>query len=227
MVAQPEPEDTIVEPQFWHERWAQNRIGFHLDQVNPWLVEYWPSLKLHAGSRVFVPLCGKSLDMLWLAEQGHEVVGIEISPLAVRAFFEENRLEPEVVREGAFELWSVEQITLILGDYFELQPAQLGEVAAVYDRASLVALPEAMRVDYVRHLDALAPAAPRLLVTLDYDQDKAEGPPFAVSDEEVRELFADHGSLTRLAATDILDANPRYRDKGLDRLVESVWRIGV
>ncbi len=227
MVAQPEPEDTTVDPQFWHERWAQNRIGFHLDQVNPWLVEYWPSLKLHAGSRVFVPLCGKSLDMLWLAEQGHEVVGIEISPVAVQAFFEENRLEPKVTSEGAFELWSVDQITLILGDFFELQPARLGEVAAVYDRAALVALPESMRPDYVRHLDALAPTAPRLLVTLDYDQTKAEGPPFAVSDEEVRELHANHGSLTRLAAADILDANPKYREKGLDRLVESVWRIGT
>lgn len=215
-----------MDPDFWHARWEQNRIGFHLDQVNPWLVEYWPSLGLHAGSRVFVPLCGKSLDMLWLAEQGHDVVGVEINPIAVRAFFEENDLQPRVEAAGPFEIWSVEQITLLLGDYFELQPAQLGEVSAVYDRASLVALPEDMRRDYVAHLDALAPGVPRLLITLDYAQDRAEGPPFAVSDEEVRDLYANHGSLTRLAAVDILDANPRYREKGLDRLVESVWRIG-
>jgi len=201
MVTQTPPEDSNVDPDFWHQRWEQSRIGFHLGQVNPWLVEYWPSLKLHAGSRVFVPLCGKSLDMLWLAEQGHEVVGVEISPVAVRDFFAENRLE--------------------------LQPAQLGEVAAVYDRAALVALPASMRSDYVAHLDALAPTAPRLLITLDYDQAKAEGPPFAVSDDEVRELYANHASLTRLAAADILDDNPKYREKGLDRLVESVWRIGT
>ncbi len=227
MVTQTPSEDIIVDPDFWHRRWEQNRIGFHLGQVNPWLVEYWSSLKLHAGSRVFVPLCGKSLDMLWLAEQGHEVVGVEISPVAVRDFFTENRLEPRVESQGAFEIWSVDQITLLLGDYFELQPAQLGEVAAVYDRAALVALPASMRPDYVAHLDALAPTAPRLLITLDYDQARAEGPPFAVSDDEVRELYANHASLTRLAAVDILDDNPKYREKGLDRLIESVWRIGT
>jgi thiopurine S-methyltransferase len=216
-----------VQPEFWHQRWEENRIGFHLGQVNPYLVKYWPSLELHTGSRVFVPLCGKSLDMLWLAEQGHDVVGVEISPIAVRAFFEENRLEPVISQQGAFEIWSVDQITLLLGDFFELTPGQLGEVAAVYDRASLIALPTDMRPEYVEHLNALCPTVPRLLITLDYDQNNMTGPPFAVSDEEVRDLYADRASLIRLAAENVLENNARFREQGLDHLVESVWRMGA
>ena len=216
-----------MEPNFWHQRWENDKIGFHLGQVNPYLVQYWPDLGLHVGSRVFVPLCGKSLDMLWLAEQGHDVIGVEISPIAVRAFFEDNQLNPEVTQQGAFEIWSVDQITILLGDYFELSPAQLGEVEAVYDRASLVALPQEMRPDYVDHLNALCPSVPRLLITLDYDQACMGGPPFAVSNEEVQELYQDRSSLVLLEDSDVLAANERFRQQGLDRLVEAVWRIGA
>jgi thiopurine S-methyltransferase len=165
--------------------------------------------------------------MLWLAEQGHEVVGVEISPIAVRAFFEENRLEPVISQQGAFEIWSVDQITLLLGDFFELTPGQLGEVAVVYDRASLIALPAELRQEYVGHLNALCPTAPRLLITLDYEQSKMDGPPFAVSDEEVRDLYADRSSLTCLAAEDVLGDNVRFREQGLEYLVESVWQMGT
>ncbi len=216
-----------MEADFWHQRWENEQIGFHLSQVNPYLVECWPKLKLHAGSRVFVPLCGKSLDMLWLAEQGHEVVGVEISPIAVRAFFEENDLSPTVEQQGAFEIWRMDQITLLCGDFFELQPPQLGEVSAVYDRASLIALPEDMRPDYVEHLNHLAPDVPRLLITLEYDQSKMAGPPFSVSDDEVRSLYEDRSSLTHLATTNVIEANERFREKGLESLLESVWQIGA
>jgi len=103
----------------------------------------------------------------------------------------------------------------------------LGEVEAVYDRASLVALPEEMRADYVEHLSALCPAVPRLLITLAYDQARMEGPPFAVSEEEVQELYEDRSSLVMLEANDVLADNERFREQGLDRLVEAVWRMGA
>ena len=216
-----------MDAQYWHERWVDDKIGFHRGEVNPYLVEYWPTLKLHAGSRVFVPLCGKSLDLLWLAEQGYEVIGIEISSIAVQAFFKENNLTPKVEPHGAFELWRVDNISLICGDFFELSPVQLGEVAAVYDRASLVALPVDIRRSYVEHLADLCPLdIPRLLITLDYAQSRMDGPPFAVSDEEIKQLYPLPGEITRLAASDVIKDNERFREKGLSSLVESVWRIG-
>lgn len=216
-----------MDAQFWQDRWVDNKIGFHLGEVNPYLVEYWPSLKLHAGSRIFVPLCGKSLDLLWLAEQGYDVIGIEISPIAVQAFFKENRLTPNVEQHGAFEVWNVDNITLICGDFFELSGAQLGEVAAVYDRASLVALPVDMRNAYVEHLTELCSLdIPRLLITLDYDQQIMSGPPFAVSDDEIRQLYPLPTEVLRLAASDVLTENDRFRQMGLKSLVESVWKVG-
>lgn len=216
-----------MDAEFWHERWVDNRIGFHLGEVNPYLVKYWPTLELHASSRVFVPLCGKSLDLLWLAEQGYEVIGIEISPLAVQSFFKENQLTPIIEQHGAFELWRVDNITLICGDFFELSPIQLGEVAAVYDRASLIALPVDMRQEYVNHLAELCPMDnPRLLITLEYDQSSMNGPPFSMSAEELHQLYPQKDEVIRLEATDIIKDNERFREKGLDRLLESVWRIG-
>jgi len=218
-----------VDADFWHQRWEANKIGFHLGAVNPYLVEYWPRLQLPVGSRVFVPLCGKSLDMLWLAEQGHDVLGVEISPLAVQAFFEENRLpSPKVAQQGAFEIWSVPQITLICGDYFELQASQLGEMAAVYDRASLIALPPDLRVDYVTQLQNLCHSAiPHLLITLEYDQENMAGPPFSVDAEEVLALYPPPCELERLAVADILSENQGFRDRGLGSLLETVWQIGA
>lgn len=216
-----------MDAEFWHDRWVDNKIGFHLGEVNPYLVKYWPELKLHPGSRVFVPLCGKSLDLLWLAEQGYEVVGIEISPIAVQAFFKENCLSPKIEQHGAFELWQVDNISLICGDFFELSPFQLGEIAAVYDRASLIALPVDMRRAYVEHLaDLCPPGIPRLLITLDYDQSKMHGPPFAVSDEEIQQLYSERDEIIRLEASDIIKDNERFSQRGLNSLVESVWRIG-
>jgi thiopurine S-methyltransferase len=132
-----------VETDFWHNRWENNLTGFHLDEVNPYLKANWTSLNLKAGARVFVPLCGKSLDLIWLAAQGYEVVGIELSPRAVEAFFTENNLTAEHQKIGNLEYWQAEDISLFCGDFFALTTEILGQVDAVYDRASLIALPPA------------------------------------------------------------------------------------
>ena len=174
-----------MEVDFWHDRWEKNLTGFHLDEVNPHLRENWAALNLKSGSRVFVPLCGKSLDLLWLADQGYEVVGIELSPLAVKAFFSENGLEAKLTHIDGLEYWQSDNISLFCGDFFSLTTEILGTIDAVYDRASLIALPPAMRKDYAAKLTELAQTAPKLLVTLEYDQSKMDGPPFSVSQEEV------------------------------------------
>ncbi len=179
-------------PEFWLQRWRENRIGFHQSQINSHLEACWPQLTVPPGSLVFVPLCGKSLDMLWFAGQGYRILGVEISPLAIKAFFEENRLMPTISQVGPFQFYPAGEIEIFCGDFFDLQPVHLTGVRAVYDRASLIALPPEMRKRYVRHLrEILPPHTPILLITLDYPQMEREGPPFAVGKNEVRELFAD------------------------------------
>lgn len=215
-----------MEPSFWHARWQANEIGFHQEEINAHLQGYWPRLDVAAGGTVFVPLCGKSRDMLWLASRGHRVLGVEISPIAAAAFFADNGLPVEPIEQERFVLRRAGEIALLQGDYFDLRPEELHEVAAVYDRASLIALPPAMRAAYAAHMAKLLPAGtPSLLVTLDYDQAEMNGPPFAVGPAEVATLFARDFRVEALGDLDILAENPRFRARGLTRLEERVYQL--
>ena len=214
-----------MEADFWHERWENNVIGFHLNEVNPYLKENWSALNLAAGTRVFVPLCGKSVDLVWLAQQGHQVIGIELSELAVEAFFSENNLIAKRKQVGALELWQSENISLFCGDFFELTAEILGQVDAVYDRASLVALPLVMRQDYAAKMTELTQSVPKLLVTLEYDQSKMDGPPFSVSDNEVRALYQANYQIKQLSAQDVLGNNEKFRQKGLNYMNECIYQL--
>jgi len=215
-----------MEPDFWHERWEQQQIGFHQSEINAHLQAFWPKLDLPKQGRIFVPLCGKSRDLLWLRSQGYEVIGVEISRIAVRDFFQENALVCETKRQGAFERWETDGLVLLCGDFFDLTAEDLDGVVGIYDRASLVALPPAMRPDYARHLtDILPTGVPSLLVSMEYDAAAMQGPPFCVHEDEVRELFAGSGAIDLLFDVDLIDENPQFRKKGLDSLVEKVYRL--
>lgn len=215
-----------MEPSFWHERWERAEIGFHQQTINVHLQQFWNRLELGAGQRVFVPLCGKSHDLLWLAGEGHPVTGVEISPLAVETFFVENGLTPQRWRDGAFEVWEADEIRILLGDFFALEPRHVADCAGVYDRASLIALPSAMRQQYARHLPAiLSPNAPVLLVTLEYDQTAMAGPPFSVGEEEVRALYAPTHAVELLVIRDALAEASRWRERGLTWLLEKGYRL--
>ena len=215
-----------MDPEFWHTRWQENRIGFHLPDTNPLLVRYWPAMQVPPGARVLVPLCGKSLDLLWLLEQDLRVTGIEISRLAVEALFAENGLVPAIDRRGPFTRYRCGQLEILCGDFFALDRHYPGGIDAVYDRASLIALPPAMRRSYATQLAALlAPGTACLLITLDYDQRQMNGPPFAVSDAEVSALYRDTFGIERLVSEDVLDKNSRFRAAGLTRLRECGWRL--
>lgn len=176
--------------EFWHQRWEQDQIGFHQQAINEYLSTHWVELGLSEGAPVFVPLCGKSLDMLWLREQGHAVLGIELSERALRDFFAENQLPCSEASVGAFTEFRSEGLRLLAGDYFALQRQDLQGICAVYDRASLIALPAAMRADYVDKMHALLPASAHiLLITMQYPDGALEGPPFSVPDQEIQALY--------------------------------------
>lgn len=214
-----------MEADFWHNRWENNLTGFHLDEVNPHLKANWSSLNLKPAARVFVPLCGKTLDLIWLADQGYQVVGIELSALAAEAFFSENAIAVKRTEVAGMDLWQSETISLFCGDFFDLTKDILGQVDAVYDRASLIALPPAMRQDYAAHLSKLAQSAPKLLVTLEYDQSKMAGPPFSVSENEVKALYDTHYQVQQLSAQDVLGDNTKFREKGLEYMNECLYQL--
>lgn len=209
---------------FWQARWDEGRIGFHQEQVNPYLQSNWQALNVSPGATVLVPLCGKSRDMLWLRDQGHAVIGVEIVPRAVQAFFAENGLAATSRLRGSFALWESEGIKIFQGDFFDLTSGDVAGIAAVYDRASLIALPPAMRQQYASHLRGILPGNMNvLLVTMDYSQAEMEGPPFAVTEQEVAALYQDYFKIEPVCSEDILAANPRFQQQGLSRLLEKVY----
>ncbi len=216
----------FMQPEFWHKRWQSNQIGFHLPEVNPYLQRFWPQLTLEEGARVLVPLCGKSLDLLWLAHQGHEVLGIELSEKAVEDFFSEHHFDPNVSEQGPFKVYRAGSIELWCGDFFELTAGDVADCTALYDRAALIALPPAMRQQYAAHLNRIMPRESLgLMITLDYDQSQMDGPPFAVLDDEVQGLFAGFWTLKILEDQDVLSESSRFVDNGVTRLEERVYRI--
>ncbi|RON32891.1 thiopurine S-methyltransferase [Pseudomonas frederiksbergensis] len=215
-----------MQPEFWHKRWASNQIGFHLPEVNPHLQRFWPALCLEEGARVLVPLCGKSLDLLWLAHKGHEVLGIELSEKAVEDFFAEHQFDPDISEQGPFKVYRAGSIELWCGDFFELTAGDVADCSGLYDRAALIALPPEMRAQYAAHLIRILPKdSLGLLITLDYDQAQMDGPPFAVLDDEVQRLFGDVWALKILEDQDVLGESWKFLEAGVTRLEERVYRV--
>jgi len=212
---------------YWLDRWAHENIGFHQSDINPYLVQHWQELRLAPGSVVFVPLCGKSRDMLWLREQGNPVLGVELSGIAAQAFFRESNTiaHHHIIREK-FDYFEANGISILCGDFFGLIKDDLAKVSAAYDRASLVALPPKLRKRYANHLmKILPPATQILLITFDYPQSEMVGPPFAVSPGEVEMLYQEYADVRQLAQLDGLEKNPRFQERGLSQIQESVFLL--
>ena len=208
-------------PDFWHAKWKSDKIGFHKDTYHSSLVKYWAGLNLAGGSAVFVPLCGKSSDMIWLAEQGHTVIGNELSAIAASDFFTENKIEYEISQSGNFQKYQGGAYTILVGDFFDLAKADIPNIKAVYDRAALIALPTKMRQRYVRHLACLLDGGSQiLLITLAYDQASKDGPPFSVTSDEMQMSF---GTWCGIQA---LETSPPEDFRGI-HANETAYRIGV
>ncbi|PVZ39504.1 thiopurine S-methyltransferase [Pseudomonas sp. CC120222-01a] len=214
-----------MEPAFWQKRWADNQIGFHRTDVNPFLLAHWPRLALAEGARVLVPLCGKSLDMAWLAGQGHRVLGVELSRRAVEDFFREQGLTPQVSTQGAFEVWRSADVEIWCGDFFALQAQDVADCRGLYDRAAVIALPSQMRARYMAHLTKVLPAGCQgLLLTMDYDQQLLDGPPFSVPDGEVRQGYAG-GKVQVLDEREVIEESPKFLQAGVASVLERVYQV--
>lgn len=214
-----------MEPSFWLDRWQKNEIGFHAEQVQPALIKHWPSLGIAKGARVLVPLCGKSLDMIWLAQQELNVAGVELSAIAVRDFFAENGIAPKQREHAGFEISTADAIELWCGDFFALNPREV-KAAAAYDRASLVALPPAMQQRYAQKMAELMPRGSKvLLISLDYDPNEMQGPPHNISGARVRELFSAHFDVTLLEALGGPPRTDHLRNRGVTWLEEASYLL--
>lgn len=216
------PRKTMADDELasWHERWQSDRLGFHLSETNPALERWFPRLGASAGQRIFVPLCGKSVDLLWLAERDLQVFGCELSKMAVDAFFAEAGLQAQA-REGGEGLRSG-AIEIAVGDFFRLDLRSQGSFELAYDRAAYVAIDPELRSTYTQRLvDALLPGGRLLLITLEYDAALMSGPPFSVAREDVRARFPGIELLEREEQIDTAPA--KAREVGMSSFAELTW----
>ncbi len=205
---------------FWHSKWQTNDIAFHCGQPNPALEANFQALQLPAGSRILVPLCGKTLDIHWLRAQGCRVVGVELSEIAIEQLFQELGVKPERSRVGAFELFQAEGLDVFDGDLFEPTQNLIGHVDAVYDRAAMVALPSDMRKNYAANMIAISNLAPQLLITYDYDQLQIDGPPFSVPEKEIQQHYANSYQISLLKSIVLPE-----KLKGRCEAKETIWLL--
>jgi thiopurine S-methyltransferase len=209
-----------MEREFWRDRWQRNEIGFHEPQANPMLVAHFASLSLPAASRIFVPLCGKTLDIHWLRSRGHQVAGAELSEIAVQQLFTALGVTPSATAIGTLTRYHAPGIDIFLGDIFDLSRRDLGSVDAVYDRAALIALPQPMRSRYAGHLERLTNHASQLLISLTYEQGLLAGPPFSVNGTEIARLYQHEYDLKMLGTRDVVGGL-----KGKCPATEDVWLL--
>src|SRR5512146_1923398 len=220
-----------MEAEYWLRRWREGRTGWHSETVMPLLEKHWPALNVPRGARVLVPLCGKSLDMLWLASQGARVLGVELSPVAIEGFLAGIHLQAKshTAHDGThyvIEAIGDGSIEIINGDVFDVPEKTLPSCSAIYDRAALIAFPAPMRERYAREVYGRLPAGCRgLLITLEYPQHEMPGPPFSVKDTEVQRLFGARWDIGRLERRDILASQPAFSEKGVTALHTAVFRL--
>ena len=215
-----------MQPDFWLDRWRNAQIGFHQAATDKHLQAYWPALNLPASSPVFVPLCGKSLDLLWLRSRGHAVSGVELSPIALESFYMEHGIPARRRMLEGFDIYETEGLRLFRGDFFKLTRSLLGVVSAVYDRAALISWAPPLRRAYVNHITSLTPKGTQtLLISVEYPETQMTGPPFPLDRNLIEDLYAEHHLIELLGTHEILDLEPRLRARGLTELREIAYKL--
>jgi thiopurine S-methyltransferase len=209
-----------MDPEYWKKRWRQNEIGFHMGKPNPLLLKYFSYLELPAASRIFLPLCGKSLDIHWLLRNGFQVIGCELCTLAVEQLFDELKEKPTKQSIGEHRLYSSPNLDIYNGDLFQLQANQVGKIDAIYDRAALVALPEKQRLVYSEQIISLSKAAPQLLLCFRYDQTQMDGPPFSLTEDHIKKHYQHQYHIQLLYSEPV-----KGGIKGLYTANEDIWLL--
>ena len=209
------------ENSLWLERWQNREIGFNQEEPNLFMVQHFKALNLKKGSRVLVPLCGKSIDISWLLAEGYDVVGVELSQTAVSELFEELKSVASISTVGELTLYSTQNLNIFVGDIFKVTASIVGKIDAIYDRAALVALPTALRVEYAQHLCIITNKAPQILLCFEYDQSLMDRSPYSVDEEEVKKHYGEHYALEILSKEEIVGGF-----KGKLPACDVIWLLG-
>jgi thiopurine S-methyltransferase len=207
----------IMELSYWISRWNKEKTGFHMQNGYPGLEKYWPAIDIPSGSTVMVPLCGKSLDMMWLSKKVDLVIGVEISQKAVGQFFKDNQLDVKRYKYAGFNVYRSGNIEIWCGDFIKLPENKIPDISLIYDKASLTALPQSMRRKYADKMKSFIQNDTKLLLHLfDYPQEEMNGPPFSITPGEVQNLYSEKLRVTLLEKNQLsLNDYQKFMKRGL------------
>jgi thiopurine S-methyltransferase len=209
-----------MDARFWHQRWEENNTFWHQSEANPRLTANFNQLSVAKGGRIFLPMCGKTLDISWLLSRGYRVAGAELSKIAIEQLFAGLGVKPKISALGKLDHYSAKNMEIFGGDIFDLSEKTLGRVDAIYDRAALVALPSTTRERYTAHLMDITAKAPQLLISWEYDQSLMEGPPFSVTGDEIKKHYGKSYNITLIETKNVPGGL-----KGKCAATENVWLL--
>lgn len=210
----------------WLEKWKKKETKFDQMQVNPYLIKYEKIFESLEGKKIFIPLCGKSIDILWFLTHGAEVIGVEFSEVAIETFLSENNLIYKKVDKHPFIFYHADSLKFICGDLFQLEKNDVGEFDWIYDRASLIALDDMARVQYANKIFQLSSNQSKMfLITLSYGTTTLEPPPYSVTDEEVYSLFSKNFQIATLSKNENMDIMPHLIQAGFPNLNDRVYLL--
>lgn len=212
---------------YWLGKWKKSDIAFHEEEVTAELVTYLEELNLSPGDRIFVPLCGKTKDMAWLAQKGFEVIGAELSSIACESFFAELSVTPQIYKYDKLTKYRYNNIELICGDIFDVTSADLPNIDVVYDCKALIALPSDLRRKYLDHIVAILGDKIKVLLLTRESNCKISPPPFPVSKDEVYSLYGAYFNIKVLKHQAVVNIPDRLVKRGYAEMIESVYLMYV
>ena len=209
--------------EFWQQRWSDGQTGFHLNDTHPDLHAFLPQLNLNIGDTVFVPLCGKTLDIGYLLAKGYRVVAVEMVEYAVKQLFNQLSMTPDIYQWKQGVCYRASGLTVYVGDYFDLRAKECSEACAVYDRAAMLAIPHKLQAQYCRHLSEITDHAKQLVITVEFDQDKVDGPPFTLSEKDIRRYYGESYHISRLNEVETIKEEARFEAMGLSSFMRRTY----
>lgn len=216
-----------MEISYWQSRWRKGKTGWHMDTVYPPLPTFWDDVNIESGSRILVPLCGKSLDLGWFVDHGHTVTGIDVSAKAIHHIMQQHPESFTKDSSHGFTVYRSESLVLWQGDYSKLPTDEIPTQDLIYDKASIIALPPEKRLDHAnKHIELCSTHTQILLQTFEYEQSEMHGPPFAVHEEELKKLFGNRFKLTCIHEQSKMEELQRFKQRGLSSyLTEKVFHL--
>ncbi|MCB0272149.1 MAG: hypothetical protein KDD46_03965 [Bdellovibrionales bacterium] len=207
---------------YWKKRWLSGDIGWHQNEVHPLLVKYYDAYSLRNENHFFFPLCGKTLDVDWILQKGHQVTCVEISEIAIEEIAKRLHIHWQMRTENNFTVYQHDKLTIYKGDYFDCVNLDIPPIDVVFDRGAFVAIDPKKREKYANIYKKLHPKK-MFLVLYRYDLNASTSPPFAFEEGEIEKLLTSDFDIDKLEENEMLSQAPNMQNRQIYSFYQEVF----